>query len=100
MEIATVRERLKALRRTKLYDLLTAAPLMAWFAYSVAQLLPQLSHRIALVMLFVRTDPSVLPASLVLRTLSVVAVLLFIEMSIVLYAVRRVLQQAALGFFP
>ncbi|HZR73553.1 isoprenylcysteine carboxylmethyltransferase family protein [Bradyrhizobium sp.] len=100
MEIATVRERLKALRRTKLYDLLTAVPLMAWFAYSVAQMLPQLSHRIALVTLFVRTDPSVLPASLVLRTLSEVAALIFFALSIVLYAVRRVPQQAALGFFP
>ncbi len=100
MEIATVRERLKALRRTKLYDLLTAAPLMAWFAYSVAQLLPQLSQRIALVMLFVRTDPSVLPASLVLRTLSEVAALIFFALSIVLYAVRYVPQQVEIGVLP
>lgn len=100
MDIATLKERLKALRRTKLYDLLTAAPLMAWFAYSVAQMLPQLSQRIALVMLFVRTDPSVLPASLVFRTLSEIAALAFFALSIVLYALRYVPQQVAIGFLP
>ena len=100
MDIAKLKECLKALRRTKLYDLLTAAPLMAWFAYSVAQLLPPLSQRIALVMLFVRTDPSVLPATLVFRTLSEVAALAFFALSIVLYAVRYVPRQAEIGFLP
>ena len=100
MEIARVRERLDALRRTKLYDLLTAAPLIAWFAYSVAQMLPALSQRIALVMVFIRTDPSVLPATLVFRTVSEIAALAFFALSIVLYAVRYTPRQAALGLFP
>lgn len=39
MAIATMMERLEALRRTKLYDLLTAAPVIAWFIFSVAQML-------------------------------------------------------------
>jgi hypothetical protein len=56
-----IKGRLKALRRTKLYDLIAAATVIAWFAFCVAQMLPSLAQRLALVMLFVRTDPSVLP---------------------------------------
>ena len=58
-----IKGRLKALRRTKLYDLIAAAPVIAWFAFCVAQMLPSLAQRLTLVMLFVRTDPSVLPAA-------------------------------------
>jgi len=100
MVTAMVAERFQALRRTKLYDLFAAAPLIAWFVYCVAQMLPSLSQRIALVMVFVRTDPSVLPATLVLRTVSEVATLAFFALSIVMYMVRRVPRRAALGFYP
>jgi hypothetical protein len=58
--------RLKPLRRTKLYDLFTALPLVAWYLLSAAQILPPLVQQFALARLFVKTDPSVLPASLVL----------------------------------
>ena len=77
--------RLNALRRTKLYDLFAAAPVIAWFAFSVTQMLPSLAQRVELVMLFVRTDPSVLPATLVFRTLSEVGTLVFFALSIVMY---------------
>jgi protein-S-isoprenylcysteine O-methyltransferase Ste14 len=100
MAIAMVKERLEALRRTKLYDLLTAAPVIAWFAFSVAQMLPSLAQRVALVMLFVRTDLSVLPATLVFRTLSEVATLAFFALSVVMYTVRYIPQARASGFYP
>ncbi len=95
-----IKARLEALRRTKLYDLLAAAPLIAWFAFSMAQMLPSLAQRIALVMVFVRTDPSVLPATLVVRTLSEVCTLAFFTLSIVMYAVRTIPQRGAMGLFP
>jgi hypothetical protein len=61
--------RLKALRRTKLYDLFAAAPLIAWYLFCAVHMLPSLADQVALVELFVRTDPSVLPAFLVAREL-------------------------------
>lgn len=100
MVSATVTERLKAFRGTKLYDLLAAAPVMAWFVFSMAQMLPALVQRVALVMVFVRTDPSVLPATLVFRTVSEICTLAFFALSIVMYAVRYVPQRSATGFFP
>jgi protein-S-isoprenylcysteine O-methyltransferase Ste14 len=95
-----VKGRIEALRRTKLYDLFAAAPVIAWFAFSMAQMLPSLAERIELVMTFVRTDPSVLPATLVFRTLSEVLTLAFFALSVVMYTVRTIPQRNALGLFP
>jgi protein-S-isoprenylcysteine O-methyltransferase Ste14 len=92
--------RLKALRRTKLYDLFAAAPVIAWFAFGVAQMLPSLAQRIALVMAFVRTDLSVLPATLVLRTVSEISTLAFFALLVVMFTVRYIPQRAATGFYP
>jgi protein-S-isoprenylcysteine O-methyltransferase Ste14 len=92
--------RLKALRRTKLYDLFAAAPVIAWFAFSMAQMLPSLAQRVALVTLFVWTDPSVLPAPLVFRTLPEVSTLVFFALSVVMYTVRYIPQRSATGFYP
>lgn len=99
-KLAGMTERLEAFRRTKLYDLLAAAPIIAWFAFSAAQMLPSLSQRMKLVIMFVRTDPSVLPATLVFRTVSEVATLAFFALSIVLYVVRYIPQRTVPGFFP
>jgi protein-S-isoprenylcysteine O-methyltransferase Ste14 len=100
MEKVIVRERLKAIRRTKFYDLLAAAPLIAWFAFCAAQMLPLVSQQIALVKLVVQTDPSVLPASLVLSTASHLTTLAFFAVLVVMFAVRRAPQRTAPGFYP
>ena len=100
MGIAIVTRRLKALRRTKLYDLFAAAPLIAWYGYCAAQMLPSLAQRVALVKLFVRTDPSVLPATLVLSTVSEVSTLAFLALLVVMFTVRHIPQRAAPGFYP
>ena len=94
MTISTVTERLKAFRRTKLYDLFAAAPLIAWYGFSAAQMLPSLTQQIALVKLFVQTDPSVLPATLVLSTISQVGTLAFLLVLVVMFAVRRAFRNA------
>jgi protein-S-isoprenylcysteine O-methyltransferase Ste14 len=100
MGIARVTGRLEALRRTKLYDLCAAAPLIAWYAYCVAQMLPALAQRLALVELFVRTDPSVLPATLVVNTASEVSTLIFLALLVVMFTVRHIPQRTAPGFYP
>ena len=98
--IVVVARRLKEIQRTKLYDLFAAAPLIVWFAFCAAQLLPSLAQRVALVMLFVRTDPSVLPATLVFRTISEVSTLVFLALLIVMFAARCMPKRAAPGFYP
>ena len=100
MTFATVTQRLKALRRTKLYDLLAAAPLIAWYAFNAAQMLPPLSQQIALVKLMIQTDVSVLPATLVLKTVSQVATLAFLAVLVVMFTVRRVPQRTMPGLYP
>jgi protein-S-isoprenylcysteine O-methyltransferase Ste14 len=100
MIIAMVTGRLKALRRTKLYDLFAAAPLIAWYGFCAAQVLPSLAQRIALVKLFVWTDPSVLPATLVFRTVSEVSTLAFFVLLVVMFTVRRIPQRIVPGFYP
>ena len=72
-----VKERLKAIRRTKLYDLFVAAPLIAWFVFCATQTLPSVVRQTALIKLMVQTDPSVLPASLVLSSISHITTLVF-----------------------
>ena len=100
MTIAIVRERLKTLRQTKLYDLFAAAPLIAWYGFCAAQMLPSVAQQIELVKLFVQTDPSVLPAELVLSTVAHVATLAFLAILVVMFAVRHVPQRTAPGFYP
>jgi protein-S-isoprenylcysteine O-methyltransferase Ste14 len=97
---STAMGRFKALRRTKLYDLLTAAPLIAWYLLCAAQLITPLRQQIALVRLFIATDPSVLPASLVLGIVARTATLFFLGALVVLFALRRVPQRTAPGFWP
>ena len=89
MEIAMVTGRLKALRRTKLYDLLAAAPLIAWYGFCAAQVLPSLGQRVALLNLFGRIDPSMLPATLVLSTVSEVITLAFFVLLVVMFTPSR-----------
>jgi protein-S-isoprenylcysteine O-methyltransferase Ste14 len=100
MAIAMLTGRLKALRRTKLYDLFAAAPLIAWYLFCAAHMLPSLADQVALVKLFVRTDSSVLPATLVLSTVSHVSTLAFLVVLVVMFTVRHVPQAAAPGFYP
>ena len=100
MAIAMVTGRLNALRRTKLYDLFAAAPLIAWYLFCAAHMLPSLADQVALVKLFIQTDPSVLPATLVLSTVSHVSSLVFLMALVVMFMVRHIPKRAAPGFYP
>ena len=96
----TVREHLKAIRQTKLYDLLAALPLIAWYILCAAHLAPSVVQQIKLIELFVRTDPSVLPPSLVLSTAARLTTLCFFAVLIFMFAVRHVPQRTARGLYP
>src|SRR5215467_11407478 len=100
MATATMTARLEAFRQTKLYDLFAAAPLIAWYGYCAAQMLPSLAQQVALVKLFVQTDPSLLPTPLLIRTVSQIGTLVFLLLLVVMFSVRRIPQQAAPGFYP
>src|SRR5258705_11838198 len=99
MTIAMVTGRLKALRRTKLYDLFAAAPLIAWDVFCLAQMLPSLAQQVALVKLFVRTDPSVLPATLVFSTVSQFSTLAFLVGLVVMFPGRHIPKRTSQGFY-
>ena len=100
MAIATMTARLKALRRTKLYDLFAATPLIAWYGFCAAHMLPSVAQQVALVKLFLQTDPSVLPATLVFKTASQINTLAFLMLLVVMFTVRRIPQRTAPGFYP
>ena len=93
-------QRLKAIRRTKIYDLFTATPLIAWYLFCAAHVLPSVAQQIALVKLFIQTDPSVLPAGLVLSTVAHVATLVFFAVLVVMFTVRHVPERTVVGFYP
>jgi protein-S-isoprenylcysteine O-methyltransferase Ste14 len=95
-----ITSRFKAIRRSKLYDLFAAAPLIAWYVFCAAQMGPTVAQQIALVKLFVQTDVSVLPAVLVLSTISRLATLIFLVVLVVMFAVRHVPQRTAPGHYP
>jgi protein-S-isoprenylcysteine O-methyltransferase Ste14 len=76
--------------RRKLYDLFAAAPLIAWYLFSLTQMLPPMVEQISLFWLFLRTDPSVLPPFLVLGIVSKMCTIIFFALLVVMFAVRRV----------
>jgi protein-S-isoprenylcysteine O-methyltransferase Ste14 len=92
--------RFDAMRRTKLYDLFAAAPLIAWYLYGAAQLLPLIAQQSALVRLIIQTDASVLPATLVLSLISRVGTLIFCTVLVATFSIRYVPQRNASGFYP
>ena len=97
---SAVTTRFKTFRRTKFYDFFAAAPIIAWFVFCAAQMLPSLSQQIALANLVIQTDPSVLPAGLVLSTISHSTTLIFLAVLVVMFAVRHVPQRTLPGFYP
>ena len=86
--------------RRKLYDLLAAAPLIAWYLFSLIQMLPSMTQEISLAKLFVQTDPSVLPPFLVLGILSKICTMVFFAILVVMFAVRRVPLDYPIAFYP
>jgi protein-S-isoprenylcysteine O-methyltransferase Ste14 len=86
--------------RRKLYDLLAAAPLIAMYLFSLTQMLSPLALQIELLNLFIQTDLSVLPLSLVLGIISKMCTMVFFTLLVVMFAVRRVPLHYPIAFYP
>ena len=92
--------RFETLRGTKIYDLCAALPLIAWYAFCAWYVLPTVIEEVALLKLFIQTDPSVTPANVVLKTFAHLSTLLLLLLLVVMFAVRRVPQHSPIGFWP
>jgi protein-S-isoprenylcysteine O-methyltransferase Ste14 len=86
--------------RRKLYDLLAALPLIAWYLLSLVHILPPMTEQILLAKLFLQTDPSVLPPFLVLGILSKTCTIVFFAVLVVMFAVRHEPLAYPIGFYP
>ncbi len=93
-------ERLQAIRRTKVYDLCAATPFIAWCLFGVVQTLSVTAQDIALIKIFLETDVSILPASLVLSTVSRICSLAFLAVTGIMVAVRSPPKMYARGVYP
>jgi protein-S-isoprenylcysteine O-methyltransferase Ste14 len=85
--------------RRKLYDLLTASPLIAWYLFGLTQMLPPLAQQISLAKLMIQTDASVLPPILLLGIVSKICSAVFLAILVVTFAVRRVPLRFPIGFY-
>src|SRR6202051_3756907 len=94
-----VQNNIQPLRR-KLYDLFAAAPLIAMYSFSLTQMLSPLALQIELAKLFIQTEPSVLPPSLVLSIVSKMCTVVFFALLVVMFAVRRVPLHYPIAFYP
>jgi protein-S-isoprenylcysteine O-methyltransferase Ste14 len=95
IEIRPVRKRF-----SRLYDLATAAPIVAWYLLGLSQLLPAAADQVALAKIFLQTDYSVLPPALILRITSKVFTIILFTLLIVTFTVRRVPLRYASGLYP
>lgn len=86
--------------RRKLYDLFAAAPLIAWYLFSLTQMLPPMARQISLAKLFIQTDLSVLPPVLVLGIVSKICTVVFFALLVVMFAARRVPLHYPIAFLP
>lgn len=86
-------------RQTKFYDLICAVPVIVWFSFCAWQLLPLMIQQIMLASIFVQTDASVLPLTLILKIVSKLVLLAFYLSLVVLFAIRYVPRARAEGFW-
>ena len=86
--------------RRKLYDLLAATPLIAWYLFGLTQMLPAIAQQISLAKLFIQTDPSVLPPILLLGIASKICTVVFLALMVLMFAVRRVPLHFPIAFYP
>jgi protein-S-isoprenylcysteine O-methyltransferase Ste14 len=80
---------LKAAKQTKLYDLLAATPLIAWYVYCAVQQFSPLTAQVELAWLMAKTDVTVIDAVFVTRLVSSLVIMGFIITLIVLLIMRR-----------
>jgi len=90
---------LKAAKQTKLYDLLAATPLIAWYVYCAAQQFNVLTQQLELAWLMAKTDVTVMDAVFVTRLISNLAIMGFVTVLIVFLVMRRQPKARASGIY-
>jgi len=90
---------LKAAKQTKLYDLLAATPLIAWYVYCAAQQFNALTQQLELAWLMAKTDVTVMDAVFVTRLISNLAIMGFVTVLIVFLVMRRQPKARASGIY-
>jgi protein-S-isoprenylcysteine O-methyltransferase Ste14 len=90
---------IEVVKQTKLYDLLAATPLIAWYVYCAVQQFLPLTGQIELAWLMAKTDVTVMDATFVTRLLSSLAIMGFITTLIVLLITRRKPKARAPGIY-
>ncbi|HEY5237719.1 MAG TPA: isoprenylcysteine carboxylmethyltransferase family protein [Rhizomicrobium sp.] len=78
-------------RNKKLYDLAAASPLIVWYGYAIAHMLPQIVAQIASAP---RSFQTILPAA------SQIVTIVFLGLQITLFLIRRVPMSKAEGWMP
>jgi protein-S-isoprenylcysteine O-methyltransferase Ste14 len=90
---------IEAAKQTKLYDLLAATPLIAWYVYCAVQQFSPLTTQIELAWLMAKTDVTAMDAVFVTRLLSSLAIMGFITVLIVFLVMRRKPKARAPGIY-
>jgi len=85
----SVAQWLKVVKQTKLYDLLAATPLIAWYVYCAVQQSSTLRQQLELAWLMAKTDVTAMDAVFVTRLVSNLAIMGFITTLIVFLVMRR-----------
>jgi protein-S-isoprenylcysteine O-methyltransferase Ste14 len=92
--VAGLKGSLAAFRGTKAYDLLAAAPLIAWYGFCLAHQLPALARQIA------QTDFAAADVRLLAGLASKIATAIFFIVLAVLLALRRTPRAKTAGLYP
>jgi protein-S-isoprenylcysteine O-methyltransferase Ste14 len=95
----SVTQWLKVIKQTKLYDLLAATPLIAWYVYCAVQQSSTLTQQLELAWLMAKTDVTAMDAVFVTRLVSSLAIVGFITTLIVFLVMRRKPTARAAGIY-
>ena len=90
---------LKAVKQTKLYDLLAATPLIAWYVYCAVQQFNLLTQQLELAWLMAKTDVTAMDAVFVTRLISNLAIMGFVAVLLVFLVMRRPPKARAAGIY-
>jgi protein-S-isoprenylcysteine O-methyltransferase Ste14 len=92
--VPCLKEFFRAFQGTKLYDLLAATPLIAWYGFCLAQQVPAVAQQIA------ETQLATADIRLLAGITSKIATLIFFVVLAVLLALRRTPRTKAAGLYP
>jgi protein-S-isoprenylcysteine O-methyltransferase Ste14 len=87
-------ERWRGFEKTKAYDFLAATPVIVWYSFSIANMVPGLLHELS------QNPPGRFDRHLAVSVLARAAAIVFIGLALILLAVRRPPKAKAKGLLP